>query len=57
MEKYKCKCGWVYDPAKGDPKANIKPGTPFEELPESYKCPECGEGKSVFTKCDKKDCK
>lgn len=58
MEKYKCnKCGWVYDPAKGDSKANIKPGTPFEDLPESYKCPECGADKSAFSKCKMKECK
>jgi rubredoxin len=26
-------CGYIYDPALGDPDGGIKPGTPFEELP------------------------
>ena len=29
-------------------KAGIKPGTPFEELPENWVCPVCGEGKDMF---------
>ena len=34
MEKYVCNvCGYVYDPAVGDPDNGIAPGTPFEELP------------------------
>lgn len=29
--KYEClRCGWIYDPAEGDPDSGIKPGTPFE---------------------------
>ena len=38
MKKYKCSvCGWIYDPAAGDPKHGIVPGTPFEELPAIQK--------------------
>lgn len=49
MKKYKCTtCGYVYDPEKGDPKQGIYPGTPFEELPASWKCPKCGMPKSAF---------
>ncbi|MFA6549508.1 MAG: flavin reductase, partial [Candidatus Margulisiibacteriota bacterium] len=34
--KYVCKiCGYVYDPAIGDPDNGIKSGTTFEQLPES----------------------
>ena len=33
MDKYVCDaCGYVYDPAVGDPDHGIAPGTPFEEL-------------------------
>jgi rubredoxin len=50
MKKYVCDvCGWIYDPAKGDPGANIAPGTPFDKLPDDYVCPECGAGKSDFS--------
>lgn len=49
FKKYKClACGYVYDPAIGDPEANIPPGTPFEELPDEWVCPTCGSGKALF---------
>lgn len=49
--KYRCKvCGYVYDPENGDPSQEIKPGTPFEELPDSWQCPECGVNKDQFEK-------
>ena len=51
MDKYRCiPCGWVYDPAKGDPENGIAAGTPFEELPEDWCCPLCGADKSQFEK-------
>jgi len=48
--KYKCtRCGWVYDPSRGDPTRGVKPGTPFEEIPdEKWYCPFCGLGKKRF---------
>ncbi len=42
-------CGYVYDPAEGDPDGDIPPGTRFEELPESWFCPVCGAHKTDFT--------
>jgi rubredoxin len=49
MAKYKCTvCGYIYDPEKGDPKGNIPPGTPFEELPDTWVCPVCGWFKNKF---------
>ena len=37
MEKYVCTvCGWVYDPAVGDPEHGIKPGTSFADLPDDW---------------------
>ena len=46
--KYECPCGYVYDPAVGDPENGIAPGTPFEEIPEDWVCPDCGLDKSAF---------
>jgi rubredoxin len=49
MEKYKCTiCGYIYDPAEGDPSDGIAPGTPFGKLPNDYICPVCGAGKDEF---------
>jgi rubredoxin len=42
-------CGYVYDPAKGDPDSGIAPGTAFADLPEDWACPLCGVGKSDFS--------
>ncbi|MBL7129940.1 MAG: rubredoxin [Candidatus Omnitrophica bacterium] len=53
MVKYRCiVCGYVYDPAVGDPDNGINPGTAFEALPESWVCPECGVGKDNFEKVE-----
>lgn len=51
MEKYVCIiCGYIYDPAEGDPENGIAPGTPFEDLPADWTCPACGVGKEHFEK-------
>ncbi|MBU1998781.1 MAG: rubredoxin [Candidatus Omnitrophota bacterium] len=51
MQKYRCNvCGYIYDPAVGDPDNGIKAGTAFEALPDGWVCPECGVGKSEFEK-------
>ena len=50
MKKYVCDvCGYVYDPAVGDPDNGIAPGTPFEAIPDSWVCPECGASKADFS--------
>jgi rubredoxin len=42
MGRYQClECAYIYDPAKGDPAQGIPPGTPFEKLPTTWRCPEC----------------
>jgi N-acyl homoserine lactone hydrolase len=47
--KYVCSvCGYVYDPAKGDPDHGIAAGTAFEDLPEDWHCPRCKKEKSRF---------
>jgi len=43
-------CGYVYDPAAGDPDNGIAPGTPFADLPDGWVCPDCGVGKEMFEK-------
>ncbi len=49
MKKYLCTaCGYVYDPAQGDPDNGVKPGTAFEDLPDDWVCPICKLDKSVF---------
>lgn len=52
MEKYECVlCGWIYDPAVGDPDNGVAPGTPFSEVDNDWVCPECGAGKEEFRPC------
>ncbi len=49
--RYVCTvCGYIYDPAKGDPDGGIAPGTKFEDIPDSWFCPVCGAEKSKFEK-------
>ena len=49
---YVCPCGYVYDPAVGDPDNGIAPGTAWEDVPEDWVCPVCGLGKT-FSKNNK----
>ena len=41
-------CAYEYDPEVGDPDGGIEPGTPFEDLPDTWACPICGAGKDHF---------
>lgn len=51
MDKYECiACGYIYDPAQGDPDSGIEPGTVFTDLPDGWVCPVCGVGKDMFEK-------
>jgi rubredoxin len=51
MEKWECTaCGYIYDPAAGDPANGTPPGTRFEDLPDTWVCPQCGVGKEFFQK-------
>lgn len=50
MKKYVCNlCGYVYDPAVGDPDNGVPAGTPFEAIPEDWTCPLCGAPKEEFS--------
>jgi len=49
MSKWRCSvCGYVYDPAAGEPDEGIEAGTPFENIPDDWVCPDCGADKSFF---------
>jgi rubredoxin len=51
MDKYVCDvCGYVYDPAEGDPENGVAAGTSFEAVPDEWVCPVCGAPKSEFSK-------
>lgn len=51
LSSYTCNiCGFQYDPADGDPALGIPPGTPFEDLPDDYRCPICNAAKDYFSK-------
>lgn len=53
MEKYQCQiCGYIYDPAEGDPDNNVPPNTPFDKVPEDWVCPICGASKDQFSPAD-----
>jgi rubredoxin len=53
MTKWRCiPCGYIYDPAIGDPDNGIAAGTRFEDLPDDWTCPDCGAGKDDFEKVE-----
>lgn len=50
MQKYQCQvCGYIYDPAQGDPDNGVAAGTAFEKLPDTWVCPLCGVEKDSFS--------
>ena len=49
MKKYICTvCDYIYNPALGDPDSGIEPGTAFEDIPDTWECPDCGVTKEDF---------
>ncbi len=41
-------CGFLYEEAKGLPEHGLIPGTPWEDVPETWTCPDCGATKDEF---------
>lgn len=41
-------CGFIYEVNEGDPENEVYPGTEFEDLPDNWVCPDCGNLKSQF---------
>jgi rubredoxin len=49
MKTYMCViCGLIYDEAQGWPNDGIAAGTLWDDVPLTWKCPECGAGKDDF---------
>jgi rubredoxin-NAD+ reductase len=47
--RYQCSvCGHIYDEAEGDPDTGIKPGMLWQDIPDTWKCPDCGADKADF---------
>lgn len=44
VNRYRCSlCGYIYSPLRGEPHNGIPEGTEFDDLPNSYVCPVCGQ--------------
>ena len=41
-------CGFIYNEAEGWPDDGIAPGTRWEDVPDTWTCPDCGTSKSDF---------
>src|SRR5262249_50275568 len=39
-------CAFTYDEAKGMPEEGIAPGTRWEDVPETWTCPDCSAAKA-----------
>jgi rubredoxin len=51
MDRYVCQiCGYIYDPAAGDPDSGVAAGTKWEDVPADWECPVCGAPKDDFEK-------
>ena len=49
FRKFMCVvCGYIYDEAEGIPEEGIPPGTRFEDIPDTWTCPDCGATKADF---------
>jgi len=49
MKRFQCNiCGFIYDESVGDVAHGIAPGTRWEDVPDSWACPECGVSKADF---------
>lgn len=49
MRKWMCVvCGFIYDEALGVPEEGIEPGTRWEDVPDTWTCPDCGATKDDF---------
>ena len=48
MSRFACPvCGYVYDEARGEPREGFPPGTPFDEVPDDWNCPDCAVREKV----------
>jgi rubredoxin len=50
LDRYECQtCGYMYEPVKGDDRRQVAAGTPFEQLPQDWRCPVCNAAKTRFS--------
>ena len=49
MKAYMCViCGFIYEEEQGDTRSGIAPNTKWDDVPLSWRCPDCGAGKEDF---------
>ena len=41
-------CGWIYDEEKGNLDEGLAAGTRWQDVPDSWCCPDCGASKDDF---------
>jgi rubredoxin len=41
-------CGFLYDEALGSEEAGLAAGTRWADVPDTWKCPDCGTPKHLF---------
>ena len=56
MARWVCSvCDYEYVEEAGDPATGIPPGTPFEDLPDDWRCPDCMVGKEAFVRAGEEE--
>lgn len=49
LRKWMCVvCGYIYDEAVGVPEEGIAAGTRWQDVPDTWTCPDCGTTKDDF---------
>jgi isopentenyl diphosphate isomerase/L-lactate dehydrogenase-like FMN-dependent dehydrogenase/rubredoxin len=48
---------YILDDEEGDPNTGIKPNTPLDSIPDSWRCPVCGATKEALVEVGEKDIK
>ena len=49
FKTYMCMvCGFIYNEEDGLPEEGIAAGTRWDQIPQEWRCPECGVGKEDF---------
>ncbi|MEA1051568.1 rubredoxin [Lamprobacter modestohalophilus] len=52
-QRMECRICWqVYDPALGDELGQVAAGTPFEAVPDDWRCPQCDAAKDAYLACE-----
>src|SRR5262249_37167789 len=44
-------CNYIYDEALGEASQHTSPSSKFDDLPDEWRCPECGSSKEMFQPC------